>query len=98
MASIPRTIKLLNCLRCGDILRMYRSARMCKCKASQGRYVGAYDVSFSGPARIIGIGSMGYHEAPMTNDVDMSKLKARNWYIVPIASGEVTPGDTGEMG
>lgn len=93
MPSLPRTIKLLNCMRCGDILRMYRYTRVCKCKASQGKYIGQFSVEFEGPARILGIDALGYHDAPTTNEGNLSKLKARSWYVIPTGSGEVTMGD-----
>lgn len=93
MASLPRTIKLLNCMRCGDILRLYRGMRFCKCKASQGKYVSTYGVEFTGPARILGIDTLGYHDAPPTSEGNLSKWKARSWYVVPTDSGEVFPGE-----
>lgn len=98
MPSLPRTIKLLNCLRCGDVVRLYRHTRYCKCKASEGKYVGQYSVEFSGPARILGIEALGYQDAPVSNEVNLSKLKARKWYVVPIESGEVYPDVPGDFG
>jgi len=92
MASLPRTIKLLNCLRCGDIVRLYRHLRYCKCKASQGMYVGQWSVEYSGPARILGVSALDYQEAPGDTSFSLSRLKAYKWYVIPDESGEVSPG------
>jgi hypothetical protein len=93
MASLPRTVKLLNCLRCGDIFRLYRHERFCKCKASKGKYVGQWSVEYTGPARVLGMGALDYQEAPNDATFSLSKLKSYKWYVIPEGSGEVFPGE-----
>jgi hypothetical protein len=55
-------MKLLNCIACHDIVRIFREIRMCKCGRSEARYVNERMAEFTGPARIIGINSLDYHK------------------------------------
>lgn len=48
-------MKLLNCLRCGDIIALRGKVRTCECGASKGRYVDNINAEYEGPSRLIGI-------------------------------------------
>lgn len=49
-------MKLLNCLRCGDILALrVRKPRTCDCGESSGQYIDKIKVEYEGPARVLGI-------------------------------------------
>lgn len=54
-------MKLLNCLACQDIVRMFEEERACKCGKSKGRYENARRVTYSGPSRLFGMNSLDYH-------------------------------------
>ena len=54
-------MKLLNCLGCKDIVKIYEDQRACRCGKSSARYVNGRLVEYAGPARIIGLKSLDYH-------------------------------------
>lgn len=97
MASLPRTVKLMNCLACGDVVRLFRQPRYCRCRRCSGKYVAQYVVEVSGPARILGLRVADYLEAPLSAEASLSKVKEYGWYVVPIDSGEVLPGLEGDV-
>jgi hypothetical protein len=50
-------VKMLHCLECGDLVRLYRAPRRCHCGRSTGRYVNDTHVALVGPCRALGIDS-----------------------------------------
>jgi len=49
-------MKLLHCLKCGDILGLLvGKVRTCECGASKGQYVDNVNAEYEGPSRLIGI-------------------------------------------
>lgn len=48
-------MKLLHCLACGDVVRLYSEPRACHCGRSRGHYVDDERVVLWGPSRAIGI-------------------------------------------
>ena len=91
--TLPRTIKLLNCMLCGDVIRLYRSTRYCKCKASSGKHTTQVGVEIKGPARVLGLRQTDYMESPKPEEASMSKTKTYTWYVVPPDSGEASYGE-----
>lgn len=55
-------MKLLNCIACQDIVRIFSNSRKCQCGRCKARYVNDRNVEYSGPARIIAIQSLDYHK------------------------------------
>jgi hypothetical protein len=55
-------MKLLNCLSCQDIVLLQNETRTCKCGRSSGRYTTPVLAEYQGPARIIGMRSIDYHQ------------------------------------
>jgi hypothetical protein len=48
-------VKLLHCLKCGDIVALRSKLRRCECGASKGKYVDERNAEYEGPARVLGI-------------------------------------------
>lgn len=67
-------MKLLNCLACQDIVRMFEEERACKCGKSKGRYETGRRVAYSGPARLFGLNSLDYHR--------VESGKEYKWHLV----------------
>lgn len=49
------SIKLLHCIHCGDVVRLYTEERRCHCGLSRGRYIDDERVLLWGPCRAIGV-------------------------------------------
>lgn len=67
-------MKLLNCLACQDIVRMFEEERTCKCGKSKGRYENGRRVAYSGPSRLFGLNSLDYHR--------VESGKEYKWHLV----------------
>jgi hypothetical protein len=48
-------VKLLQCRRCGDVVRIYTEPRCCHCGACTARYVSETHVKIDGPGRALGL-------------------------------------------
>lgn len=48
-------IKLLECLLCHDLVRLYTEPRFCHCRRSGGHYINDIEVVLLGECRAIGI-------------------------------------------
>ena len=77
-------MKLLNCLACQDIVRMFEEERGCKCGKSAGRYENARRVGYRGPARLLGLKSLDYHR--------VEAGKEYVWHLVPEGENAVKRG------
>lgn len=54
-------MKLLNCLKCHDIVELaYQVTRVCKCGESSGKYIDELYAEYSGHCRILGISNKDY--------------------------------------
>ena len=53
-------MKLLHCLACQDVVRLFEEERACKCGKAKGRYVNGRDVVFEGAARVLGMNSLDF--------------------------------------
>lgn len=56
-------MKLLYCLACRDIVRIYSDDRPCKCGQSKARYVDDHNARVTGPGRIIGVDTERFYRA-----------------------------------
>lgn len=56
-------MKLLYCLSCGDIVRIYSDVRACHCGKSMARYTGDRDALVGGLGRIIGVDTKQFYSA-----------------------------------
>lgn len=56
-------MKLLNCLKCHDMVKLVRDIRSCWCGESQGQYINDLWAEYKGPARIIGMLNPEYEES-----------------------------------
>lgn len=76
-----RTVKLLACLACGDVRRLLRVTRRCRCRSCKGRQVSQQVVEVQGPCRVLGLQWEGFQDA-MKEDLETSRVRYR-WQVVP---------------
>lgn len=53
-------LKLLNCRRCDDVLKLIEKERVCECGGCRGRVSEAGEVTATGSARVLTIGWEAY--------------------------------------
>lgn len=69
-------MKLLNCLKCNDIIALHTEERSCICGQSSGYYLSdVVKAVYSGPARIIGLKNREYDKAKSGNNY--------TWFVIP---------------
>ena len=52
----PPAMKLLNCTRCDDVVKLVETLRSCECECSSGKTeFGGTEVHLTGPARVLTI-------------------------------------------
>ncbi len=71
-------MKLLNCLKCHDIVKLADERRRCLCGASAGEYTDDVYALVSGPCRVLGIAN---HEYAHTLPRNGGKREAKWWTI-----------------
>ena len=68
-------MKLLNCQRCHDIVKIRKGVRTCACGRSSAYYVDPRWVEYKGPARILMISNEEYARA--------SPEQNYRWFVIP---------------
>jgi hypothetical protein len=68
-------VKLLHCLACQDVVKLFEEERACRCGKAKGRYLNARKVEFSGRARVLGMNSIDF--------LNTVPGKTYEWFLVP---------------
>lgn len=79
-------MKLLNCMRCHDILSLTDGKlRTCRCGQSEGRYINELEVLYKGQCRILGIANSEYTsslKALTTLDEKGNSVPTFKWFVI----------------
>jgi hypothetical protein len=87
-----KTIKLMACQNCGDLVRLARPIRYCRCRSSVGRQQNTQIALVAGPCLIFGLNQNDY-EVAIQGGID--RAKPLRWYVV--SEDNLLRTDTGEF-
>lgn len=63
-------MKLLMCLKCGDIFNLTRREKKCSCGKTKGLYINNLDAEYSGEAQAIGISNPSFRQAYLIQQLE----------------------------
>lgn len=78
-----KTVKLMACQECGDVVRLVRPVRWCRCRSSVGRQPATKRVLVAGPAVVFGLNAHDFDRALFSKD----DSRVFRWYLVPTEDG-----------
>ncbi len=63
-------MKLLLCLKCGDIFNLTMAEKQCSCKQTLGKYINRIDVKITGNCKVIGFANTSFIEAIQIQEIE----------------------------
>lgn len=83
---MKRTMKLMICLNCGDILMILRARRWCYCRSCSGQRSTIFRVQVTGPCAVLGIRKEDYHNVILDQPLT---APLQYWIRIPEGDPEV---------
>ena len=71
-------MKLLMCLKCGDVFNLTRSEKTCGCGETKGMYVDELNAEISGKCQPIGIGNGSFSQSLKIQRIEDKKPKQKD--------------------